>query len=551
MRRPVVEDQVLAGQRLRAHVQPYLPSPNASRAAPLGLADRHVPVGDGASRPPPAAASVARRRRRGGRSRRAVFPALGRPLDEAGRAGRPRDVVVEPPALPVPGAQVDPRQVALATVLDELDRLGIPDERHAPRCGRARRRARKAGARAAPAPAPGATFRGGSSSMTPPRPTSRPSRTRFGSTRASSAPTSSSWSRRPRPSSTAAPVRSRRLRRATVRRAARRARSSRHSGEPAWELALAVERAVAARVGLLGVSLVLDHPRLTGRFRGYPHEPGRSSTWRALRSAGSTRCYRPPCGADPARPEPGARRNGRVRRWPRSRTPRRSSDRRAPRHRLDEPLDALVVGVPWIGPHVPREPLNPITSASGRGSASPCGSGVTPFPCARMERSCSSTRSRARSRTARRRRTARSSTYPAGGDNAPTPSGRRRRTTRACARIAPAAPATLCSRMPTGRLSAGSLAARAGHRRGEPRRRRCPRARVRARATRSRARSRWRTARGRTRARRRPARPALRASPCRPGRGKPRPYGPETVPGRPLGRPNLRRGTSCGPARSS
>ena len=32
--------------------------------------------------------------------------------------------------------------------------------------------------------------------------------------------------------------------------------------------------------------------------------------------------------------------------------------------RLAEPLDALAVGVPWIGPHVPREPLNPITSAA-------------------------------------------------------------------------------------------------------------------------------------------------------------------------------------------
>ena len=31
---------------------------------------------------------------------------------------------------------------------------------------------------------------------------------------------------------------------------------------------------------------------------------------------------------------------------------------------LDEPVDALVVGVPWIGPHVPREPLNPITVAA-------------------------------------------------------------------------------------------------------------------------------------------------------------------------------------------
>jgi hypothetical protein len=31
---------------------------------------------------------------------------------------------------------------------------------------------------------------------------------------------------------------------------------------------------------------------------------------------------------------------------------------------VEEPLDALVVGVPWIGPHMPREPLNPVTSAA-------------------------------------------------------------------------------------------------------------------------------------------------------------------------------------------
>ena len=32
--------------------------------------------------------------------------------------------------------------------------------------------------------------------------------------------------------------------------------------------------------------------------------------------------------------------------------------------RLVEPVDALVVGVPWIGPHVPRESPNPVTVAA-------------------------------------------------------------------------------------------------------------------------------------------------------------------------------------------
>jgi hypothetical protein len=31
---------------------------------------------------------------------------------------------------------------------------------------------------------------------------------------------------------------------------------------------------------------------------------------------------------------------------------------------LDEPLDALVIGAPWIGPHFPREPANPLTAAA-------------------------------------------------------------------------------------------------------------------------------------------------------------------------------------------
>src|SRR5262249_46344170 len=41
------------------------------------------------------------------------------------RAGR-ATVVVEPPALPVPGSPADPRQAAIGAVVDELERLGIP-----------------------------------------------------------------------------------------------------------------------------------------------------------------------------------------------------------------------------------------------------------------------------------------------------------------------------------------------------------------------------------------------------------------------------------------
>ena len=42
---------------------------------------------------------------------------------------------------------------------------------------------------------------------------------------------------------------------------------------PGWELALALERAIAARVPLIGASLTLDLPRLAGTLRGYPYDP--------------------------------------------------------------------------------------------------------------------------------------------------------------------------------------------------------------------------------------------------------------------------------------
>jgi len=40
-----------------------------------------------------------------------------------------------------------------------------------------------------------------------------------------------------------------------------------------WQLAVALERALARRVPLIGASLALDLPRLSGTLRGYPYEP--------------------------------------------------------------------------------------------------------------------------------------------------------------------------------------------------------------------------------------------------------------------------------------
>jgi hypothetical protein len=54
------------------------------------------------------------------------FPLEGEPLGALVGRGSRATVVVEPPVLPVPSAQRDPRQAAIASTVDELERLGIP-----------------------------------------------------------------------------------------------------------------------------------------------------------------------------------------------------------------------------------------------------------------------------------------------------------------------------------------------------------------------------------------------------------------------------------------
>ena len=296
-----------------------------------------------------------------------AFPLSGRPLEELTRRGARVTVVVEPPALPLPGAHVDPRPVALATVLGELEALGIADEDVTLLVagGLARRIGRKEIERLLPPPQARA-FRG----HVVVHDAAAPDLVAISGDAlinpavvdadlvvvVSSAETVVHGG----PGALVAACDA-----ATVRRAASVRSLVQASGEPVWELALAVEAAVAQRVGVVGVSLVLDHPRLAGRFRDYPHEE--SSLEHVARSP-FRRLYSL---------LPAAARRGVLHDQSRvltttaafAGTPSvahaealvRAVELRGTR--LDEPLDAIVVGVPWVGAHVPREPLNPITSA--------------------------------------------------------------------------------------------------------------------------------------------------------------------------------------------
>ncbi len=57
------------------------------------------------------------------------FPLAGEPLEALVPRGGRATLVVEPPALPLPGAPVDPRPAAIAAAVSELERAGISTDR--------------------------------------------------------------------------------------------------------------------------------------------------------------------------------------------------------------------------------------------------------------------------------------------------------------------------------------------------------------------------------------------------------------------------------------
>jgi len=137
-------------------------------------------------------------------------------------------------------------------------------------------------------------------------------------------------------------------------------------GSAGWSNALRLEAALAQQTALIGVSLVLDLPRLTGALSGYPHDvfAGDQVAHSPLRALFS----RLPAFV---RRDILARLGGRLTATAafaglpsiaHAEALVRGVELRGAR--IEEPLDALIVGAPWIGPHLPREPVNPVTTAA-------------------------------------------------------------------------------------------------------------------------------------------------------------------------------------------
>jgi hypothetical protein len=327
-----------------------------------------VPVGDGdvVLRPPPEATQIVDV---AAAVRDALrYPLSGRPLDSLVTRGGRATIVVEPAAMPLPGAPQDARQTAIAVAIAEVERCGIPDERQTLLvAGGLGRRFAQQDLERLLSPPQARAFRGRVVVHDAEDEALRP----IGNgTRVNSAlvetdlvvtVTAAETILHGGPGALVAACDAE-----TVRAAAGAESLLEASGSHVWNLALSVEAALAERVELAGVSLVLDLPRLTGRYGGYPNDPGiaarlASSPLRAafnllpdsLRGDILSRVARHmvATGAFAGRPSV-AHAEALV----------RGVARRGVQ--LGEPVDALVVGVPWIGPHVPREPLNPITTAA-------------------------------------------------------------------------------------------------------------------------------------------------------------------------------------------
>jgi hypothetical protein len=340
-----------------------IPIPSGSRVAVVNVGEDGVVL-----RPPAPSEGIADV---GAAVRDALrFPLSGAPLEALVTPGGKATIVVEPPELPVPGAPNDPRQAALAAAIAELERLGVSTRQQTILvAGGLNRRAGQRELEALVAPVSARRFHGrvevhdaeaadlvhvGDFGRTPLRVNRLVAETNL-----VVCVTAAETVLHGGPAALVGACGAETLRASTAYSLLETAAAR------GWQLSLALERALAARVPLIGASLVLNPPRLLGRFRGYPYE---AAALEQLATSPLRRFSLLPSGlrrrilqelareltavAAFAGPPSVAHAEALV----------RAIARRATR--LEQPLDAVVIGMPWKHHHSPRERLNPLTVAT-------------------------------------------------------------------------------------------------------------------------------------------------------------------------------------------
>ncbi len=298
------------------------------------------------------------------------FPLAGEPLEELVPPGGRATLVVELPSLPLPSAPIDPRQAALEATVGELERIGVPVERQTILVagGLARRAGRKeleglvsrhfalrfrGDVIVHDVEEPGLVEVGRAEDL--------PLRVNRAlvETDAVVTVTAAETVLHGGPAALLAAGGPEALRAAG---AASLLETGRSSG---WSLALALERELGQRVPLLGVSLTLDHPRLPEAMYGYPYEA--DSLERIARSpvAKLFRLLPGPVRARALRSIPLELTASAAFSGPPSvahaEALLRGIESRSAT--LEEPLDAICIGIPRSTPHLPRERPNPLLAA--------------------------------------------------------------------------------------------------------------------------------------------------------------------------------------------
>jgi len=298
------------------------------------------------------------------------FPLEGEPLEAlVGRRAR-ATILVETPALPLPGSPQDPRQLAVVAVIEELERLGIETgyQTILVTSGLARRAGQR-DVETLVTPETARRFHGrvvvhdvaDPDLVTIGEHEGRPLRVNpaLVDTELVVVVTAAETVVHGGPATLLAAGGAEAL------RAVASTSLLETSGSPGWAAAVALERALARRVPLVGASIVLHHPIVSGALRGYPYEP------EALERIASSP-LRHLFGA-----VPGGVRQRILRAVPIELTvaaafagppsvAHAEALLRAVELRyaeLDRPLDALVVGVPRVTPYLPRERPNPLLAS--------------------------------------------------------------------------------------------------------------------------------------------------------------------------------------------
>src|SRR5579884_3810681 len=299
------------------------------------------------------------------------FPLEGDGLEALVRRGGRATIVVEPPALPIPSAAVDPRRLAIAAVVDELERLGIPSgyQTFLVAGGLGRRPAQR-DLESLVTPELARRFHGNvvvhdveDPGLVPLVEASRPPlrvNRALVDTDLVVVVTAAETVQHGGPAALLAAAG------ADAVRAAGAYSLLETTASQGWHLALTLERALASRVPLIGVSLALNHPDLSGALHGYPYDeeasrrlarsplrfayaavPERLRRTLVLQSLGATYGVATAIGGPPSVAHAEA-------------LLRAVEVRQAA---LPEPVDAMVIGIPAATPYLPREQPNPLLSA--------------------------------------------------------------------------------------------------------------------------------------------------------------------------------------------